>query len=181
MFRLSLFVVAAAIAIEPAQAASDPRSDDAVSAFGDLCVGLFTGNPKSEVDPTRFNVTKISEQNAREIEPDAKGILWDVSGTKSGVHMLVHNEPTGVCVVEVAEAEEAAIRADFQHLVQQTSAALGSAARQEPDRRKQFDGKDATTSMWRMKAPKGDIVLAVTTYPDAKFMIQHLMTASYVK
>jgi hypothetical protein len=66
-------------------------------------------------------------------------------------------------------------------LVQQTSTALRSAATQEPDRRKEVEGKDATTSMWRMKAPKGDIMLAVTTYPDAKFMIQHLMTASYVK
>jgi hypothetical protein len=86
-----------------------------------------------------------------------------------------------MCVVEVAEADEATIRTDFQRLVQQTSAALRSAAKQEPDRRNQIEGKDATTSMWRMKASKGDIMLAVTTYPDAKFMIQHLMTASYVK
>jgi hypothetical protein len=181
MFRVFLFLAAAALTIEPAQAAHDPKADDAVTAFGDLCVGVFTGNPKSEVDPSRFAVTKISEENARELKPDVKGTLWDVSGTKSDVHMLVHYEPTGMCVVEVAEADEATIRADFQRLVQQTSTALRSAATQEPDRRKEVEGKDATTSMWRMKAPKGDIMLAVTTYPDAKFMIQHLMTASYVK
>lgn len=35
--------------------------------------------------------------------------------------------------------------------------------------------------MWRIKGPKGDIMLAVTTYSEAKFMIQHLMTVSYVK
>jgi hypothetical protein len=35
--------------------------------------------------------------------------------------------------------------------------------------------------MWRIKNPKGDVMLAVTTYPDSKFMIQHVMTASYVK
>jgi hypothetical protein len=48
-------------------------------------------------------------------------------------------------------------------------------------KRKRIEGKDATTSMWRMNSPKGDIILAVTTYPDPTFMIQHLMTASYVK
>jgi hypothetical protein len=35
--------------------------------------------------------------------------------------------------------------------------------------------------MWRLKGPRGAIMLAVTTYPEAKVMIQHLMTVSYVK
>jgi hypothetical protein len=181
MFKALLFVAAAALTAHSAQAAPDPKGGDAVTAFGDLCVNLFTGNPKSQVDPTRFTVTKMSEQDAREIKPEVKGPLWDVSGTKSGVRMLVHYEPTGMCVVEVAEADEATIRMDFERLVQQTSAGLRSPAQREPDKRNQIDGKDATTSMWRMKAPKGDIMLAVTTYPEAKFMIQHLMTVSYVK
>jgi hypothetical protein len=181
MFRPCLLVVAAALTVETAPAQADPKGDDAVTVFRDLCVSLFTGNAKSEVDPTRFAVTKISEQSAREIKPEVKGPLWDVSGTKSGVHMLVHYEPSGICVVEVAEADEATIRRDFESLVQHTSAALGSTAKQEPDRRNRIEGKDATTSMWRMKASRGDIMLAVTTYPDPKFMVQHLMTASYVK
>ena len=95
--------------------------------------------------------------------------------------MLVHYEPKGLCVAEVAEAEEAAIRSEFERLVQQTSTALGSAPRRQSDQRRRIEGKDATTSMWRLKSPKGDIMLAVTTYPDPKFMIQHLMTASYVE
>lgn len=181
MLKALLFVAAAALTGQLAQAAPDPKGDDAVIVFGDLCVNLFTGNPKSEVDPTRFAVTQINEQSAREIKPDVKGPLWDVSGTKSDVHMLVHYEPAGMCVVEVAEADEATIRKDFERLVQQTSTALGSAAQQQPDKTIKIEGKDATTSMWRMKGPKGDIMLAVTTYPEAKFMIQHLMTVSYVK
>ncbi len=181
MIKVLLFVAAAALATEPVMAKPDAKGDDAVTAFGDLCVGLFTGNKKSEVDPTRFTVTKLSEQNARNIKPDVKGSLWDVSGAKSDVHMLVHYEPTGMCVVEVAEADEATVRADFERLVLQTSAALRSPAQREPDKRNRIEGKDATTSIWRMKSAKGDIMLAVTTYPDPKFMIQHLMTASYVK
>jgi hypothetical protein len=181
MFKAILFVAAAALAIQPALAADDPKSDDAVVAFSDLCVSLFTGDRKSEVDPIRFSVTKISEKNARKIKPDVKGPLWDVSGTKSDVHLLVHYEPAGLCVVEVAEADEAAVRAEFERLVQRTSATLGSAPQRQPDKTNRIEGKDATTSMWRMKSPKGDIMLAVTTYPDPKFMIQHLMTASYVK
>lgn len=181
MLKAFLFVAAAALITEPLPAATDPRGDDAVTVFGDLCVSLFTGKEKSEVDPTRFAITKISEQHAREIKPEVKGPIWDVSGTKSDVHMLVHYEPAGLCVVEVAEADEATIRAGFQRLVQQTSTTLGSRAQREPDKRNRIQGKDATTSMWRVKSPKGDVALAVTTYPDPKFMIQHLMTASYVK
>ena len=166
---------------QSAHAATDAKGDDAVIVFGDLCVNLFTGNPKSDVDPTRFAITKISEQNAREIKPEVKGPLWDVSGTKSGAHMLVHYEPAGMSVVEVAKADETTIRTDFERLVQQTSSTLRSAAQPEPDKTNKAEGKDATTSMWRIKGPKGDIMLAVTTYSEAKFMIQHLMTVSYVK
>lgn len=181
MLKAFLFVAATALSAEPVPAATDPRADDALTAFGDLCVSLFTGKEKSEVDPTRFAVTKISEKNAREIKPEIKGPLWDVSGTKSDVHMLVHYEPAGLCVVEVAEADEANIRARFERLVQQTSTTLGSRAQREPDKRNRIEGKDATTSMWRVKSSKGDVMLAVTTYPDPKFMIQHVMTVSYVK
>lgn len=39
----------------------------------------------------------------------------------------------------------------------------------------------ALPSMRRMKTAKRDLLLAVTTYPDPKFMLQHLRTASYVK
>jgi hypothetical protein len=181
MLKVFFFAAAAVSMGQSAQAAPDPKGDDAVAVFGDLCVNLFTGNPKSEVDPTRFAVTKISEQNAREIKPDVKGPLWDVTGTKSGVHMLVHYEPAGLCVVEVAAADEATVRTDFERLVQQTSTALRSATQREADKTNKIEGKDATTSMWRLKGPRGDIMLAVTTYPEAKFMIQHLMTVSYVK
>ena len=162
-------------------AAPDGRGENAVTVFDDLCVSMFTGNEKSEIDPARFTVTQVGEPTARKIKPDVKGPLWDVSGTKSDVRMLVHYEPTGLCVVDVAEADEANIQVHFGQLIQRTSAALGSAAQREPDARNRVGTKNATTSMWRMKSPKGDIMLAVTTYPDAKFMIQHLMTASYVK
>jgi hypothetical protein len=181
MLKAFVFIAATALTIEPALAAPDPKSDDAVSAFGDLCVSLFTGTKKSELDPSRFAVTKVGEKTARKIKPDVQGPLWDVSGTKSDVHMLLHYEPTGLCVVEVAEADEAAIRGNFERLVQRTTTTLGSAAQREPDKRNDIKGTDATTSMWRMKSPKGDFMLAVTTYPDPTFMIQHLMTASYVK
>jgi len=181
MLKAFLSIAATSLIAGPALAAADPRGDDAVTVFGDLCVSLFTGKKQSEVDPTRFAITKISEENARSIKPDVKGPLWDVSGTKSDVHMLVHYEPAGLCVVEVAEADEVTIRVDFERLVQQTSTTLGSAAQRERDKRNRIQGKDATTSMWRIKSPKGDVMLAVTTYPDPKFMIQHLMTASYVK
>lgn len=181
MFKAFLIGSALALSAQSALAKIDPRSDDAVAAFGDLCVSLFTETKKPGVDPTRFNITKLAEETAKSIKPDVKGALWDVSGTRSDVHMLVHYEPQGLCVVEVAEADEASIRSRFEELVQQTAVTLASPAKREVDKLNRIDGKDATTSMWRMKGAKGDLMLAVTTYPDAKFMIQHLMTVSYVK
>jgi hypothetical protein len=179
--KTSLFVAALALAFEPALAAPDPRADDAIAVYDNLCVSMMSGKKASQFDPARFAFTKISEENGREIKPDVEGPLWDVSGRKSDVHMLVHYEPSGMCVVEVAQADEATIRADFERLVQQTSKSLNSAPQREPDKRNSVDGKDATTSMWRVKGTKGDIMLAITTYPEPKFMIQHLMSASYVK
>ncbi|MEP7315956.1 MAG: hypothetical protein ABI667_04605 [Sphingomicrobium sp.] len=177
---LKVLFVLAAVAAQSGPAATDLKSDDAVTAFGDLCVNLFTDKP-SKSDPTRFSVTKLSENEVSEIKPDLKGqTMWDVSGTKSDVHMLVHYEP-GMCVVEVAEADETALRVEFERLVQQTSTRLGSVPQRQSDTFNRIDGKDATTSMWRMKSAKGDVMLAVTTYPDPKFMIQHLMTVSYVR
>jgi hypothetical protein len=181
MWKASSFLIGVALAIEPALAAPDSRADDAVAVFDDLCVSMMSGKQTSAFDSSRFAFTKISEQNAREIKPDVKGPLWDISGVKSGVHMLVHYEPNGMCVVEVAEADEATIRADFERLIQRTSSSLNVVAQREPDKRNSIEGKDATTSMWRITGTKGDIMLAVTTYPDPKFMIQHLMTVSYVK
>jgi hypothetical protein len=181
MSRALTYFFAALIISQPAQAADDPRSSDAVAVFSDLCVSLFSGSRKSELDANRFSTTKIGEETARKIKPNVKGPLWDVSGTVSDVRMLVHYDPEGLCVVEVAEADEEGVRAAFEATVQQTSTALGSTPQRQPDQRNRIDGKYATTSMWRMKSPKGDIMLAITTYPDGKFMIQHVMTASYVR
>ena len=181
MMNALFFVLATAIGTQPVQATTDVRSNDAVLAFDDLCVSLFIGK-EAKADPARFSVAKISDGTARKIKPNLNGqTLWDVSGTQSDVHLLVHYEPAGLCVVEVAEADEKAMRVEFERLVQQVSSFLDATPQRQADKRNRVDGKDATSSAWRLKSPTGDIMLAVTTYPDPKFMIQHLMTASYVQ
>lgn len=161
---------------------ADAKANDAVAAFSQLCVGMFTGG-KSDIDPSRFTVTQLAPETVREVEPNLTGqTVWDVSGKESDVHMLVHYEPTGMCVVEVAAADETAMRADYATLVEQVEKAMSTKAERQQDRVNEVQGKTATTSMWRLKTPeRGDIMLAVTTYPDPKFMIQHLMTVSYVR
>lgn len=152
-----------------------------MAAFSQLCVGMFTGR-KSDIDASRFSVTELSPDTVKNVKPKLAGQkVWDVSGKASDVHMLVHYEPSGMCVVEVAEADEAAIRAAYTALVADAGKALGSEPAREPDRTNAVGGKVATTSMWRLKSSKGDVMLAMTTYPDAKFMIQHLLTVSYVR
>lgn len=174
-----IFVLPAlAAAAIPAGAA---KADDAVAAFSQLCVGMFTGG-KSDIDPARFTVTQLSPETVKEVKPDLVGQeVWDVSGKASDVHLLVHYEPVGMCVVEVADADESAIRADYSALVGQVGKTLQSSPVREQDRINEVEGEPATTSMWRFKTAKHDIMLAITTYPDPKFMIQHLMTVSYVR
>lgn len=174
-------MIAVAMAAQPVFAETDSRSNDAVFAFDDLCVSLFTGE-ESKAAPGRFVVTKLSDKTVRKIKPGLKGqTLWDVSGPQSDVHMLVHYDPTGLCVVEVAEADESAIRAEFDQLVQRVAKVFDSAPQREADKLHRIEGQDTTTSGWRIKSPKGDVFLAITTNPSRKFMIQHLMTASFVR
>jgi len=175
-----LSLIAAVSAPSPLK--DDAKAADAVAVFSGLCASMFVG-AGSDIDPARFNFTKLDEDTVREIKPEQSGRpLWDVTGKASQAHMLVHYEPTGMCVVEVAEADEASIRARYLAVVEQIALRVGQAAKPQADRVKAIEGKNATTSMWRIDGgPKGSIMMAITTYPEAKFMIQHLMTVSYVR
>jgi hypothetical protein len=167
-------------ALAAASSPPDPKANDAVAAFSQLCVGMFVGK-KSDIDPSRFSVTQLAPDTAKLVEPNFTGDVWDVSGKSSDVHMLVHYEPSGMCVVQVAAADEAHIRASYTALVEQTAGAMNVKPERQPDRINDVQGKPATTSMWRLNTTKQSIMFAVTTYPEAKFMIQHMMTISYVR
>jgi hypothetical protein len=159
----------------------DAKARDAVAGFEQLCAGMFTG-AKSDIDPSRFSVTELSPETVREIKPELKSAqVWDVSGKTSDVHMLVHYEPTGMCVFEVADADESAIRSEYVALVGRIGATMKAAPTKQPDRINDVNGKPATTSMWQIKGTSRNLMFAITTYPDPKFMIQHLMTVSYVR
>lgn len=158
----------------------EPKATEAVVGFSQLCVGMFTGG-NSDVDPARFDVMKLDQDTVKQIKPSLPTgeSLWDVSGKASGVRTLVHYEPTGMCVMEVAEASEAAIRVEYATLVQQTAQRTGAKVEPQPDRKNKIEGKDATTSMWKLTGGPENIIFTITTYPEAKFMIQHLMTVNY--
>jgi hypothetical protein len=70
-----------------------------------------------------------------------------------------------MCVMEVAEADETAIRAEYGALVQQVAQRTGTKVGQQPDRKNQVQGKDATTSMWKLTGGPKDIMLAITHLP----------------
>lgn len=165
--------------VSPASESDDNRAHDAVDAFSQLCVGTFTDS-KSDLDETRFSTFKLSDETVRQIKPKLAGQdVWDVSGQQSGVHMLVHYEPTGICVVEVAKADEAAMRESYSALIDELAERLEVTPERQEDKTNRFEGKDATTSLWRFDNPKRDILLAITTYPDPTFMLQHVMTINF--
>jgi hypothetical protein len=172
-----LFIAALATAAVPTP---DSIANDAVAAFSQLCVGMFVGK-KSDVDASRFSVTKLAPDTAKLVQPNFTGDVWDVSGKISDAHMLVHYEPSGMCVVQVAAADEANIRASYMELVELTAKAVGANIERQQDKVNDVEGKPATTSMWRLSTASQSLMLGLTTYPDAKFMIQHMMTVSRVR
>ncbi|WP_395672622.1 NMCC_0638 family (lipo)protein [Phenylobacterium sp.] len=181
--RLCLFpiLVASSLFASTASAAPDPRAEDAANAFSGLCLSMFAGR-QPDVDTKRFEITKFDEATKKRIKPHVQAdALWNVQGRASGAMMLVHYEPTGLCVVEVAEADERSVQDSVRAVADVAARALGQAATEQPVSRKKVQGLTATNSSWRFPTPKGDVLVMVTTVPEPKFMIQHVITASYVR
>lgn len=164
-----------------ADVGDDPQALQATEIFANLCVGTVAGVQTPIVD-SDYRLTSLDPEMSREL---GKGIttqpLTSIEGIASGVMMLMHYEPAGMCVVQVAAADEAAIQARFLSVVERTAKAFGEKAEAQPVRHAPLDGLNSTYSSWRMKSPKGDLMFAITTYPEPRFMIQHMMTISYVR
>jgi hypothetical protein len=159
----------------------EARAKDGIDVFFDFCGSVVTGVTRP-IQPERFKPTKLSDKTVRSIRPEAKGqTYWNFQGLESGLMALVHFEPAGICAVEISEADEASVRGAFATAVTETAAKLGNAADRQPDKVTMIEGKPATYSSWRIKTPRGDVLLALTTYPEPRFMIQHLLTASHVR
>lgn len=175
-------MIAASLALVAAQPSpgQHPRSSDAVGLFDDMCVRTLTGE-KASGDPTRFQLMKVDEKDARETLPEFDpDKAWGAVGTQSGVKMFI-GYGRGICSAEVLAADRDAIRADFDQLVQRTAAFLHSTASLEVQNDRPVNGKPASYRAWRLKSPKVDIMLALTAASEGAADVQHLMTASYVK
>lgn len=158
----------------------DPRAQDAADVFLDLCVNTLAGTV-GELDPKRFEVTKLDDATVREIKPDLAGrSVWDVHGGASDVSMLVYYHPAGMCAVEIAEADELSVQRAFDQMTKSAGERLGAEAVAQPIRTRQINGKKASSYSWRFDGPT-PILLMVTTYPDPQFMIQHIATISRVR
>jgi len=178
----SVLAVCAVLGPAYAQIPEDPRAKQAVDIFANLCVTTVAGVSTTPIIDSDYFITKLDPDVARDVlQGRTNETLRSITGIASGVMMLMHYEPTGMCVTQVAKADEPAMLARFQSIVDRTAKALNVEAKAQPVKRRKREGLDATYSSWRLKSPKGDIMLAITTYPEPKFMIQHIMTVSYVK
>ena len=142
---------------------------------------MFVGG-ESGADPQRFAVTKLDDATRKQIKPEIKAsTLWDVHAKRSGVSMLVHYEPSGMCVVEIAEADETAVQNAVTQAASKAAITLNSTAIPQAEKTRKVGGLKATTSSWRFAAEGRDVLIMVTTLPESKFMIQHVLTVSYVR
>jgi hypothetical protein len=175
-----IFAAALAMMIAQPSAVPDPRSADAVALFDDMCVRSLLGQ-KTSGDPTRFQMMKVDEKDARETLPEFDADkAWGVVGTQSKVRMFV-GSGHGMCAAEVLSADRDSVRAEFDQLVNRTATFLHSSAALEVQNDNPINGKPASYRAWRLKSPKGDIMLALTAASEGAADVQHLMTASYVK
>ena len=176
-------LLACAVSFSPtiALAATDGRGRDAADAFSQLCLSVFLGRA-SDADPERFETTKLNDATRKQIKPDIKATtLWDVHAKASDASMLVHYEPQGLCVVEIAEADELSVQNAVAQVAAEAAVSVKTTAIAEERTTRKIGGLISTTSTWRFPSAGREVLVVLTTLPEAKFMIQHVVTASYVR
>lgn len=168
------FFAAAALAAQSPNVAEDPRAAAGVAVFFDLC-GSTVAKVETPVDPARFKFTKLSAETVNEIRPMSKGQpFWDVQDQQTELRALVHIETNGVCALEIVEASEDATRTQFANGLQALAGRLGGTLVRQPDKVKKVKGKSMTSSEWRIVTASQSFRAGLTTYPDARFMTQHI-------
>ena len=176
-----VYLLVAALAAQAPQVVDDPRAKEGTAVFFDLCGSTVTG-VESPVDPTRFKFTKLSPNTVAKIRPMLKGQpFWDVQGLQSNLRGLMYIETNGVCALEIVEANEHTTRSYFAEALRAFAAKVGGQLEQKPDKVKQLEGKAMTSSEWRIASPKGNFLVGLTTYPDSRFMTQHIAMLTVVR
>jgi hypothetical protein len=177
---VAFFLAAVALAAQGSHVA-DLRAKEAATVFFNLCGGTVTG-VETPIDPTRFKFTQLRPDTVAKIRPMSKDQkFWDVYGLQSDLHALVHIETNGVCAVEIADASEQATRADFASDLRNFAAKLSGTLNQQPDEVKSVEGEPMTSSKWRLTTASRSFVVGLTTYPDARFITQHIMMLTEVR
>lgn len=157
---------------------ADPRAQDAADAFSQLCIALHVGEAPT-ADPDRFDITELDEGTRREIKPDIKASsLWDIHAKASDASMLVHYEPSGICIVEIAEADEASVLNAIGQAAEKAAKKLGTTTIKQESEARKVAGLMTTSSVWRLPSQQGDVLIMLTTTPEPKYMIQHVVTVS---
>ena len=170
-----VFVAAAVLAAQSPQVVDDPRAKEGTALFFNLC-GSTVAGVESPIDPTRFKFTQLSPETVAQIRPMSKGqSFWDVQGLQSKLRALVHIETNGVCAVEIVEASGQATRTDFAAVLRDFAAKLSGKLEQEHDKVKQVEGKPMTSSQWSIATASRTFLVGLTTYPNSRFMTQHIM------
>lgn len=92
--------------------------------------------------------------------------------------MLVHYEPSGICIVEIAEADEASVLNAIGQAAEKAAKKLGTTTIKQESEARKVAGLMTTSSVWRLPSQQGDVLIMLTTTPEPKYMIQHVVTVS---
>lgn len=168
-------VIAAIVSasMSPNAANNDPATQLS-AVFFNLCGGTVAG-VESPMNVADFKFTTLDPKLFRKLRPTEKGPYWDVESTSSKARGLVHIWSNGNCSLEVVESDERATRLAFTSAVEGFAVLLGADVKRAPDKIEQKDGQPMTSSEWVLAIGKRRLLVGLTTYPEAKYMTQHIM------
>jgi len=159
--------------VSPSPVKNDPATQLS-AAFFNLCGGTVA-RVETPLDVAAFKFTKLDPKVFKKVRPSEEEPYWDVEAVSSKAHGLVHIWSNGNCSLEIVKADEHATRLAFTSAIEGFAAALGANVRRSPDKVEQKDGKPMTSSEWVLTTDKRTLLLGLTTYPEARYMTQHIM------
>lgn len=161
------------VAMSANAAKSDPNAQLS-AAFFNLC-GATVAGIETPFEVAEFKFTKLDPTLFRKVRPTENGPYWDVEHTSSQTRGLVHVWKNGNCSLEIVESDERPTRIAFTSAVENFGALLGAEIKRSPGRVELKDGQPMTSSEWVLVTGERTLLVGLTTYPEAKYMTQHIM------
>jgi hypothetical protein len=152
----------------------DPRAVDAVAFFGSVC-GKIVANWGPAVQDDRYRIVELPKDAAAKLGESLAGLtLFSVKAPGSRVDMIQYVTASGICGVEVADADQTSIERAFEALVRSEALGLSMEASLMSE---QEHGGDRTR-IWRLGTA---YEIGISASREGGGPPQHILTMARVR